>query len=112
MRSHGWSQLLPFSLHQEPIELVRIHKLNSGELVRLMFRAEGSGIEIEVQDLPNSESDQYADELRKITRAIFQLDLNLRPFYNLLEARKRYSWVERRGGWPAPALANGLGRPG
>lgn len=97
VRSHGWAQLDPFSVPELTIGLERIHQFSSGEVLQLHFRPGEQGLEVAVEDSHVSATDNLTAEARKAARTIFQLDLDLEPFYALLEGRSRYSWIEPSG---------------
>lgn len=75
--------------------LRRTHRLSGGRVVQMTIRDAGSdAVAVEVQgELTSSE----AEELASAVRRIFQLDLDLSEFYEALEGRERYQWVEQHG---------------
>lgn len=97
VRSHGWAQLDPFSVPESTLGLDRIHQFSSGEVLHLHFRPGEHGLEMVVEDGHDPAADRLTAEAREAARTIFQLDLDLEPFYALLEGRPRYSWVEPSG---------------
>lgn len=96
VRSHGWAQLDPFSIPESINALERIHQLNSGDVLHLRFRPGESGLEVEIEDR-HPHTEDMTDEVEKMARTIFQLDMELAPFYALLDGRPRYTWVEPTG---------------
>lgn len=97
VRSHGWCQLLPFSLREDTGELVRIHHMKSGQVVRLTFRGGKTALEVQVDGDGVSESEPARQELYECAITIFQLDQDLEPFYSVLQGQARYQWVEGVG---------------
>lgn len=94
--SHGWIELAPFHADKDFTRLHRIHRLYSGRVIHFTVRTSDSdALVIETGDdrLDREEQEEVADAVRRI----FQLDLDLSPFYELLRGDDRYGWVERRG---------------
>ncbi|MEX0822295.1 MAG: hypothetical protein WD021_09140, partial [Rhodothermales bacterium] len=124
--SHGWVQLAPFDHDERFDELERIHRLQGGRLVRLTCSATpDDDLQVVVEPLdgqtaaPDDTSTPLDDEsvtlddraaqiderpaeeisraVRDVTRRIFNLDIDLTPFYDLLDGMDRYDWVRTHG---------------
>jgi 3-methyladenine DNA glycosylase/8-oxoguanine DNA glycosylase len=105
--SHGWLQLAPFSHDEGFATLRRVHRLRDGTVVRLAVRSgrsaetEDEELEVSVAGPAGEPGPAVREEVTGAVRRIFNLDLDLSGFYELLrsgeEDRERYAWVERFG---------------
>lgn len=102
LRSHGWITLPPFGHDPEVTTLYRIERLGGGEVSRLSVCDAGDGaleaaLEVNVEGLPRSPSARQRREIAEVVRRVFNLDLDLAPFYQRLRNEPGYGWVERAG---------------
>lgn len=93
VHSHGWYQLEPFSLEEGGDRLARIHEMQDGSVVRLEMRPAAPGIEVEVTGGEAADSRAARRELSGAIRTMFQLEIDLSPFYDLLRGEPHYDWV-------------------
>ncbi len=94
--SHGWIDLAPFDFDEAYTRLHRVHRLDTGRVVRFTVREDGSGAL--VVDLGDTRLDpREEDDLRQAVHRIFRLDLDLTVFYEALKGEERYRWVEEYG---------------
>lgn len=112
--SHGWIELAPFSHDEEYARLRRIESLPDGRIVRLAFTADMAGaggvsrgerlhVHIEETLEHGSGAAKHAanaplslpvrTHLQEVARRIFNLEMDLEPFYVLLANVPRYAWV-------------------
>ena len=105
--SHGWIELAPFGYAEDYARLRRVESLPDGRVVRLAFSAEPAApsraekvrvyIEGEADDAPGGANAALSAParayLRQMVRRMFNLDLDLDPFYALLADEPRYRWV-------------------
>ncbi len=112
--SHGWIELAPFSHDEEYARLRRIESLPDGRVVRLAFTADMDGngavpcgerlhVRIEETLRHGSGAAKHAGNaslsppvhahLQEVARRIFNLEMDLEPFYALLAGVPRYAWV-------------------
>lgn len=81
-RAHGWVALRPFDWHAPTGELSRIHRLESGRVIRLRMRDGGPTVRLEVEaDRPLSPAEEA--EARRAVRRVLRLDEDLGEFYRL-----------------------------
>lgn len=84
---HGWVALHPFLWRPEAAELSRVHRLESGQVVRVCMQGKGSdtqpvvGIRVEAAALlgPAEEA-----EIRRAVRRMLRLDEDLSELYGLM----------------------------
>jgi 3-methyladenine DNA glycosylase/8-oxoguanine DNA glycosylase len=102
LRSHGWIALAPFGHDEAVATLWRVQRLAGGAVVRLTVTegspAAGAGaLAVEIEGLPGRASSGQRREVAAAVRRIFDLDLDLAPFYHRLRGEPGYAWVERAG---------------
>lgn len=97
VQSHGWHQLEPFSLEQGGDRLVRVHQMDSGQVVRLDMLPAADGIAVEVAAGRDLDSSTAQEELTRAVRSMFQLGIDLSEFYELISGLARYQWVAKSG---------------
>ena len=112
--SHGWIELAPFSHDEEYTRLRRIESLPDGRIVRLAFTVDrdedgagpcGERLHVHIEETLGhgsgaakhaanaSLSPTVHAHLQEVARRIFNLDMDLDPFYALLASVPRYAWV-------------------
>ncbi len=118
--SHGWLELAPFSHDEEYARLRRIERLPDGRIVRIAFAADMGGdgampcserLHVYIEEIlghVSGAANHAADaslspavhaHLQEAARRIFNLEIDLDPFYALLAGASRYAWVfEHRAG--------------
>ncbi len=108
LMSHGWIELAPFRHDEDYARLYRAESLPGGRVVRLAFAAEraaaldsGEKIHVYIEETPGGAdaaptaplSSPARAYLRQMVRRMFNLDLDLSPFYALIADEPRYRWV-------------------
>ena len=93
--SHGWIQLAPFSHDDAFTQVHRVQRLGDGTVVHLLF-TDGGENSIHVETSPDVTPAQE-HEIEQVSHKVFNLDLDLREFYELLEGEERYAWVKQAG---------------
>ena len=94
--SHGWIDLAPFGFDDGYTRLSRTHRLDNGRVIRFEVHERSPGslvVNPGAADLNVIEE----EELRRVVRTIFQLDLDLTAFYDALAEEERYQWVLKLG---------------
>lgn len=113
--SHGWIELAPFSYEEDYAHIRRIESLPDGRIVRLAFTADrceegdmsgGERLHVRIEDTlehGRGAAEEHAANasltpavqahVQEVTRRIFNLDMDLDPFYVLLANIPHYSWV-------------------
>jgi len=87
VRSHGWAALHPFEWHAPAVTLFRVHRLDSGKVVRLHMRSGDQnghrpGVQIGVEMVkPLTAAEEF--EIRQAVRRMLRLDEDLSEFYRL-----------------------------
>jgi 3-methyladenine DNA glycosylase/8-oxoguanine DNA glycosylase len=84
--AHGWVMLRPFEWHRATAELRRIHRLNSGNVIRLRLK-EGnsrasSTVQVTVETVAALTPIEEA-EVSRIVRRMLRLDEDFNEFYQL-----------------------------
>lgn len=92
--SHGWSQLLPFEVDKEKLQIGYV--FSGADLVNpvsaIIGEANGK-LKIEIAE---SKINQKAkDKILRDVRHILRLDDDLREFYKFTKAEKRLSWIAK-----------------
>lgn len=89
LRSHGWSELLPFIIDEENFTLSR--RFN-GE--NALMKEGENGIYVEIEGKITDENQvAVSDKIRHI----FRLDDDLREFYKILKSEKEFAWIAKQG---------------
>ncbi len=96
-RGSGWSVLAPFSIDEEDRTFSRVMRLESGGVIRATIWQEKSG-DLYVRVESQEELDE-ADlkEVEGVIGTCLMLDVDLSPFYSLLEDYQEFSWVAEIG---------------
>lgn len=96
IHSHGWYQLAPFSFDTERCILSRPHKLSDGGIVMLhMYGGNARAVMVNVEGREILDS-RFRNEITELVRAIFNLDINLKPFYERMAKTRSYEWVDEQ----------------
>jgi 3-methyladenine DNA glycosylase/8-oxoguanine DNA glycosylase len=96
--SHGWLELAPFYQEDEFNLLHRIHRLDDGLVLHLMFQAdEDQNIIVKLADEFPGLTEKQRAQISAATRRIFNLDLDLSDFYTRIQNEERYEWVIESG---------------
>lgn len=95
VESHGWYQLAPFDYDHETGILSRPYKLSDGGIVTLHMRGATQAVMVEVEGRAILDS-LFRNEIMRAIRAIFSLDIDLKPFYKLMAKTEGYEWVNER----------------
>lgn len=94
VQAHGWIRLRPFEWHAPTRELRRLHRLQSGHVVRLRLRGGGSTdphrVLIKVESA-HALSVPETTELRGAVRRMLRLDEELSEFYRLYQQMPGWS---------------------
>ena len=98
LTSHGWVELAPFSHDDEFSLLHRIHRLEDGLVLHLVFQVdEHENIRVNLADEFPGLTDTQREEISAATRRIFNLNLDLSDFYTRIQNEERYHWVIESG---------------
>lgn len=92
--SHGWYNLLPFSLDSEKYELARVIDLDPKPPVTVVMSGRKGHVRI------NASRSLTRSEIAKVTRDarhILRLDDDLQPFYVTIEEDPEFSWIGVQG---------------
>jgi 3-methyladenine DNA glycosylase/8-oxoguanine DNA glycosylase len=84
--AHGWARLQPFEWDNDRAELRRIHRLTSGNVIRLRLRKANRSPNPAVQitvDTPEALTAAEETEIRRAVRRMLRLDEDLTAFYRL-----------------------------
>ena len=96
VNSHGWRQLAPFQYDEQRKILHRVHQLRTGKVVKVSFSDEANDCITVKAELASLTPPEQA-EIRSITRTIFNLDLDLTEFYDLVRNEEEFAWVDPAG---------------
>jgi len=89
--SHGWADLKPFQLTEDPLQLSYVVKTAPQEVRSLTISDTGSGrIKITSQDALES---MVKDQVKKIVTRMFRLDEDYDEFYALANKSEDFTWV-------------------
>ena len=89
--SHGWTDLRPFQLIENPLELTYCVKNLKNSINHLSITDSGDHhLEITVE---NKLNDQQETQIKNFVKRIFRLDEDYEPFYALAEKSKEFLWV-------------------
>lgn len=92
--SHGWCELLPFSIDQKAWELTRVISLAPRPPVTVRITAQKRQLTIQPsRKLGQAETNQVVRDVRHILR----LDDDLSAFYETVGAHPEFEWVSRQG---------------
>ena len=92
--SHGWCELLPFSLDQAKWELTRVIALGEKPPVTIVMRGGKGSVSVTTsRRLNKSEAAQVLRDARHILR----LDDDLAPFYQATGAVPEFAWIGKQG---------------
>jgi N-glycosylase/DNA lyase len=92
--SHGWCQLLPFSIDEKRWQLTRVIDLNPRPPVVITMTANKRSIRIKPsRKLNQTDTARVARNARHILR----LDDDLEHFYQIMNADPEFSWISRQG---------------
>ncbi len=98
---HGWCELPPFDCDEAARTLARVHRLDSGPVVRVTLR-DGGGARLlaEVEGLDAAPTPAQTAEIEQMAARCLGLDHDLSAFYALVRDHPRYGWIARAGaGW-------------
>lgn len=96
--SHGWFALCPYSYDVAARTLYRIQTLPNGQIVQLRWRYVDDGIQLQLSTSGVLSAD-LEDYLTRLTRRIFCIDWDLKPFYEAMSAYPHYTWIaEKKAG--------------
>lgn len=100
-RAHGWVALRPFAWEAATTELCRVHRLQSGKVVRLRMQGNGTPrtprVRVTVESRTPLTTDEQTD-IRRAVRRVLRLDEDLREFYQLRSRLNGWSLRLRPGG--------------
>lgn len=97
--SHGWLELEPFRHDDAYTQVRRIERLSDGQVVELTFSAgKDEALDVAVAGIQGVLTETHRRDVETMTRRIFNLDVDLGPFYDALESEARYRWVGKYGG--------------
>ncbi len=95
VHSHGWCMLEPFARSEDPLTLhARLPTPGAPAAVRFRWTPGAGTLRIESDRTLNGPERK---ELSRHGRAIFNLDLDIAPFYALIRRMKGFSWIARKG---------------
>ena len=92
--SHGWYNLLPFSLDAEKYELTRVIDLDPRPPVTIVMSGRKGHVRI------NASRSLSKSDVAKVTRDarhVLRLDDDLQPFYVAIEEDPEFSWIGVQG---------------
>jgi len=93
VQSHGWYDLAPFRIEEDPIKLRYVFRdKNSNKIVRGTLSLENSNVVVEL-DRAVSDKSSIEDDARHILR----LDDDVDDFYRLIEPHDNFAWVRTMG---------------
>jgi 3-methyladenine DNA glycosylase/8-oxoguanine DNA glycosylase len=92
IKSHGWYQLAPFYLDEEPNALHYVMQLDSGRVIELKLRDGIDGIVLETDKLDRVERKKVADKVNWM----FGLDLDFARFYRLSRGEPKLAHAKKR----------------
>jgi 3-methyladenine DNA glycosylase/8-oxoguanine DNA glycosylase len=92
--SHGWCELLPFSLNQDKWELTRV--IDFGEKPPVTIVMTGQKGQVTVRPSRRLGKTDAARVFRD-ARHILRLDDDLAPFYSATDAVPEFAWIARQG---------------
>ncbi|WOD37331.1 hypothetical protein [Nodosilinea sp. E11] len=97
--SHGWCELPPFYYNESNRTLERLECLNDGNVVNLLIRQEQADntLKITILGLDKPLTHQQHGEVTSIICRCFNLDQDLKDFYNFLQGKERYRWISTIG---------------
>lgn len=86
VRAHGWVALRPFEWQADPVELRRVHRLDSGKVVRLRLQESRSPasptVQVTVETADRLDAVEQ-DEVRRVIRRMLRLDEDLSEFHQM-----------------------------
>jgi N-glycosylase/DNA lyase len=91
--SHGWCQLLPFTINEKRWELSRVIDLPSAPVTVLLGARKRSLRIAPSRRLNKTETTQVVKEVRHVLR----LDDNLEQFYQIMNDDPAFSWIASQG---------------
>ncbi|HSD46179.1 MAG TPA: hypothetical protein VLB87_06130 [Pyrinomonadaceae bacterium] len=92
--SHGWYNLLPFSLDSEKYELTRVIDLDPRPPVTIVMSGRKAHVRV------NASRSLGKNDVAKVTRDarhVLRLDDDLQPFYVAIEEDPEFSWIGVQG---------------
>ena len=92
--SHGWYQLAPFQYDDSANQLSRRLRLPDGNVVSVIMRGTKQNV---LQVTVNSSRVLTSIQRHAVTQAVhhmFNLGVNLRPFYKTMRETSGYEWVD------------------
>ena len=92
IKSHGWYQLAPFYLDEEPNALHYVMQLADGRVVELKLRDAVDGIVLETDKLDRVERKEVAEKVNWM----FGLDLDFARFYRLSRREPKLAHAKKR----------------
>ena len=91
--SHGWCQLLPFTISENRWELSRVIDLPSAPVTVLLGARKRSLKIVASRRLNKTETSQVVKEVRHVLR----LDDNLEQFYQIMNDDPAFRWITHQG---------------
>lgn len=93
--SHGWSDLKPFQLGQNPVRLSYVYGSSRNQVHFLnIFESGKRRLEIQTE---GKLTDPQRKEILNIIERMFRLDEDYAEFYNIAKASDEYSWILKYG---------------
>src|SRR5256714_6754717 len=92
--SHGWCELLPFTLDRTNWKLTRVLDLDRGRPVTVEITTRRGGMKIHVS---RDVSDRAAQKIIRDVRHMFRLDDDLKSFYDATNADPDFAWIAQQG---------------
>ena len=92
IKSHGWYQLAPFYLDEEPNTLHYLMQLANGRVVELKLRDAVDGIVVETDKLDRAERKEVVEKVNWM----FGLDLDFTHFYRASRREPKLAHVKKR----------------
>lgn len=95
VRSHGWSDLLPFEINKENHSLNYVFtREKSEEVVSAAISEAGEELEIEISS--DKINRKFKEKILRDVRHILRLNDRLEKFYQLTEFEKELSWIGQK----------------
>lgn len=92
--SHGWCELLPFSIDRENWVLSRTLDLKNARPVMISIRGKNRALVVDVsRSLGRQAAQQVSDDVRHMLR----LDDNIEAFYSLVAVDADFNWIPEQG---------------
>lgn len=92
--SHGWCELLPFTIDRDRWILTRTLDLGSTPPITVTLSATKRSVQIQTS---RTIGKQAADAVLNQVRHILRLDDDLKPFYKTMKGDPEFEWVSEQG---------------